>query len=313
VTRYASAALVAALLVATASAFVVTENLKLTRSPVLGTSVTKEFSPVCDCETDRAIIRFRLRKPDRVSVEIVDGGDVVRELVREQPERGRVEVTWDGRGDDGEVVGEGAYRPRVRLVDSRRTITLPNPIRVDTTAPVLSLRSLKPRVFSPDGDHRRDRTIARYRVDEPASAILYVDGDRHTVQRGKRTEGRLDWDGRIGAEPVAPGAYALAFSARDVAGNLARRTRPLTVVVRYVALGRDRVVTVAGGRFAVLVASDAERVEWRLGQRRGDARPGTLRLRAPLLPGRYTLVVSANGFEARAAVFVRAPLTEAVP
>jgi hypothetical protein len=313
VTRYASAALVAALLVATAAAFVVTENLKLTRSPVLGTSVTKEFSPVCDCETDRAIIRFRLRKPDRVSVEIVDGTEVVRELVREQPERGRVEVTWDGRDDAGGIVGEGTYRPRVRLVDGRRTITLPNPMRVDTTAPVLALRSLKPRVFSPDGDHRRDRTIARYRLDEPASAILYVDGDRHTVQRGKRTEGRLDWNGKIGGEPVAQGTYALSFSARDVAGNLARRTRPLTVVVRYVALGRDRVVTVAGGRFAVLVASDAERVEWRLGQRRGAARPGTLRLRAPLRPGRYTLSVSANGYDARAAVFVRVPLAQAVP
>jgi hypothetical protein len=199
------------------------------------------------------------------------------------------------------------------LVDGRRTITLPNPIRVDKTAPDFSLRSLKPRVFSPDADLRRDRTIARYRADEPASAILYVNGVRHTVQRGKRTEGRLDWNGKIGGKAVSQGAYALAYSARDEAGNLARRTRPLTVVVRYVALGRDRITAIAERRFAVLVASDAARVEWRLAARRGTTRPGTLRLRAPQRPGRYTLVVSANRHDDRAVVVVTVPPAATVP
>jgi hypothetical protein len=324
VARYASVALVAALLTATATAFVVTENLKLTPSPILGTRVCagadasrpctdKVFSPVCECETDTAAIRFRLREPDRVSVEIVRGGELVRELIRSQPERGAVEAVWDGRDDEGAVVREGSYLPRVRLLEERKTITLPNPIEVDTTRPVLTLLSLKPRVFSPDGDLRRDRTVARYRSDEPASAILYVDGDRHTVLRGKRTEGRIDWNGRIDGEAVPQGTYRLSFSARDRAGNLARRTRPLPVVVRYVALGRDRVIATAGRRFAVLVSSDAALVDWRLGARSGRARPGTLRLRAPLRPGRYTLVVGANGYDARAAVVVRAPPVAAAP
>ena len=34
---------------------------------------------------------------------------------------------------------------------------LPNPIRVDTTKPVITLVAVKPTVFSPDGDGRRDR------------------------------------------------------------------------------------------------------------------------------------------------------------
>jgi hypothetical protein len=324
VARYASVALVAALLTGTATAFVVTENLKLTPSPIFGTRVcagadasmpctARVFSPVCECETDTASIRFRLREPDRVSVEIVRGGELVRELIRSQPERGEVEAVWDGRDDEGAVVREGSYLPRVRLLEQRKTITLPNPIEVDTTRPVLTLLSLKPRVFSPDGDGRRDRTVARYRSDEPASAILYVDGARHTVQRGKRTEGRIDWNGRIDGEGVPQGTYRLSLSARDLAGNLARRTRPLPVVVRYLALGRDRVVATAGRRFAVFVSSDAALVDWRLGPRRGQARPGTLRLRAPLRPGRYTLVVGANGHDARAAVIVRAPPGAAAP
>jgi hypothetical protein len=81
------------------------------------------------------------------------------------------------------------------------------------------------------------------------------------------------------------------------------------VVARYVVLGRDVVETTAGGRFAVFVSSDAARVEWTLGRRTGTARPGTLRLDAPLVPGRYTLTVTANGYRARAAVLVRRPET----
>ena len=87
----------------------------------------------------------------------------------------------------------------------------------------------------------------------------------------------------------------------------ARARREKKVLIRYVSLGRDRIETVAGARFAVLVLSDAARVEWKLGQRTGTARPGTLKIRAPLQPGRYTLTVSANGFSDRAAVIVRAP------
>ena len=101
--RLAPAALVAALLVATSVAFVVTEKLKLTRNPIVGPRVDKVFSPVCDCATDSAAIRFRLRRPDRVSVEIVDSdGDVIRELARNRPQgRAPVSYVWDGRDGDG--------------------------------------------------------------------------------------------------------------------------------------------------------------------------------------------------------------------
>jgi hypothetical protein len=49
-------------------------------------------------------------------------------------------------------------------------------------------------------------------------------------------------------------------------------------------------------------------VRWTLGRRGGVAAPGTLRIRAPLQKGRYTLTVTANGHAARAAVFVREPV-----
>jgi len=71
------------------------------------------------------------------------------------------------------------------------------------------------------------------------------------------------------------------------------------------ALARERVETTPGGRFAILVLTQARTVDWRLGGRSGTARPGTLRLRAPVAPGRYTLRVEANGHVRHAAVVVR--------
>ncbi len=305
--RYAPAALVAALLVATAVAFAYTEQLKLTPSPILGTQVpTKVFSPVCDCDTAAATIGFRLREADRLEVDVVRDGDVVRHLFRGRATAGEtLGIEWDGRDDAGRVVPEGTYRPRVRLERQRRTIVLPNPIRVDTTPPRVTLTRLRPRVLSPDGDGRAERVLVGYRVSEPARVSLLVDGERAVRKKGRKTEGTIDWFGRRGGEGLPPGPYRLEVEAVDLAGNVGTRTPPRTVVVRYVALGRTRIVTRVGARFAVLVLSDAARVAWKLGARTGSARPGTLRLRAPTQPGRFTLTVTANGRSVRAAVLVR--------
>ena len=301
--------LVTALLVATVGAFVYTEKLKLTRSPIAGTLVDKVFSPVCDCDTDTARITFRLRRSDVLSAEIVGGdGRVVRELVRARPQApGRVFLVWDGRDEAGAVVSEGSYLPRIRLRQQRRTITLPNPIRVDVTSPVIERFAVRPRVISPDGDGRRDAAIARYRLSERGQAALFVDGQREIVKRGTRAEGQIRWTGRLEGVPVSAGRYRLTLGAVDLAGNAAVRSSPALVRVRYVELGRKRIETTPGGRFAVLVVTDAPTVRWRLDGRTGTARPGTLRLTAPEAPGRYPLVVAANGRKARALVIVQEP------
>ena len=306
VARYAPAALVAALLAATALAFVYTEQLKLTLSPILGTRVTKVFSPVCKCDTNVAVIAFRLRTGDSVDVDMVDrSGAVVRHLARhEEHRRGSVAFTWNGRDDAGATVPEGTYKPRVKLERQHRTIVLPNPIRVDTTPPKVTMTHLAPRVFSPDGDSRSDRVVVGYRVDEPARIALFVDGERAVLKKGQKTTGTIDWFGTPGGVPLPRGAYTLRLAATDVAGNAGRPTRPKVVVIRYVALGRKQIAATPGARFAVLVLTDAGRVTWKLGARTGTARPGTLRLRAPLQPGRFTLTVTANGHSARAAVLV---------
>ena len=304
-----TAALVAALLAATTLAFLYTESLKLTPSPIIGTRVpTKVFAPGCNCVTDTATISFRLRNSDNVTVDIVRGKEVVRELYRGRVSGGeRFGTEWDGRDDSGAIVAEGIYRPRVRLAHNHRTIVLPNPIEVDTTPPRVTMTRLAPRVFSPDGDHRGDRVVVGYRIDEPARVSLYVDGVRAVLKKGRKKEGTIDWFGLRDGIPLPRGSYRLRLAATDVAGNDGRPTRQKTVLIRYVALGRRQIEATQGSRFAVLVLSDAARVTWKLGGRTGVTRPGTLRLRAPLQPGRFTLTVTANGRSARAAVFVRSP------
>ena len=144
--RVLSTLLVVLLLGGTAAAFAVTQGLKIEPSPILAPHIDKVFSPVCDCASRDAGIRFKLRKPDRVQLDIVDSnGDVVRELVSgKRLRRGVVTYTWNGRDDQGDFVGEGVYKPRVHLTDQHRTIDLPNEMQVDTTAPRVESSELPP-------------------------------------------------------------------------------------------------------------------------------------------------------------------------
>ena len=81
--------------------------------------------------------------------------------------RGKVTYTWNGRDDQGRFVPEGVYRPRVHLADQHRTIDLPNDMRVDTTAPRITVVSVSAADVSPDGDGRGDRVVVAYKTSEP--------------------------------------------------------------------------------------------------------------------------------------------------
>jgi hypothetical protein len=278
--------------------------LKNEPSPITAPRIAKVFSPACDCETRVAAIQFRLRKPDRVRVQIVDdGGDVVRTLVPgTRLRRGTVRYTWNGRDDEGRFVPQGVYKPRVHLADQHRTIDLPNDMRVDTTPPRIALVSLAPRTFSPNGDGRNDRIRIAYKTSEPAHAMLFVDGERVIYTRRQLQRSSLDWNGKIEGKRVLPGSYRVWLAAEDHAGNVSNG-KVVRVVVRYVQLARDAIQAKARTRFGVRVSAD-RRVHWRLGARRGTAPPGMLVLRAPAEPGRYRLVVSVPGYSDGATVIV---------
>src|SRR2546423_12339208 len=167
--RNAPTILALLLIVATATAFAVTQRLKLEPSPISRTRVSDVFSPVCRCATKAANIDFSQRKADHLRSAIRTGaGDVTVAEGSFAP--GDVRVHWDGRDASGELVPDGVYYPLVELRRAGRTIDLPNPIRVDTIRPSIRLRSVRPRVFRPG----TEKLTVTYTVSEHAHAIPLV-------------------------------------------------------------------------------------------------------------------------------------------
>jgi hypothetical protein len=304
VARILPTLLVLALLGCTAAAFAVTEGLKLERSPIADTNVSKIVAPDSIADST-ASIGFRLRKSDRLTVQIVDAnGDVVRTLARSRAaRRGAQQFSWNGRDDANHVVPDGTYRPRVHLAREHRTILLPNPIRMDATPPLIRLVRIAPQRFSPDGDSRDERIQIRFRTSELARAILYVDGDRRTTKRQYVRAGRLEWGGRA-ASTLSQGRHRVRLRAYDLATNLGPPSRAVTIFVRYVELRPHALRVKTGKRFGFRVLTDAKNYAVHLGGLHARRSGPILILRAPA-PGRYVLRVAANGHQARAVVVVR--------
>jgi hypothetical protein len=307
--RFLSTGLVLGLLVATAAAFAVTENLKLTQSPVTRTRVEKTLSPLCKCDTSAATIKFWLRRPDTLTLSVVDSGrHEVRQIVDGVAAHRRWNTfVWNGRTDSGAVAPDGAYFPRVHLVQAHRTIQLPNRIELDTKAPKVIDAKPSRSVFSPDGDGQSDSIKIRYRLGEPAHAVLYVRGERVVRTRFAPTSGSLTFYGRVNGAVLPAGIYRLRIGAVDPAGNTTGPAKgvPVVVRVRYIALARHRIAPVtAATRFGVRVDTDAKSYSWRLAGRTGRSSAGTLVLRAPAAPGHYRLVVEERGHRDAATVIV---------
>jgi hypothetical protein len=294
-----------ALLGATAAAFAVTNGAKLEPSPILLTKPPAVFSPACNCDTASTSIDFRLRKAERLTVWVTRDGTRVRTLVtaRSFP-RGLVQIPFDGISEEGITLPAGTYRAVVRLGNAHRTVALPYAIPLDLRAPALQAPHRVYKHISPDGDGRKDVFTVRYRLSEPGHAVLLVDGRQAVVTPSAARRGVLRWDGKVDGRVAAPGNHVLRISARDLAGNRAKPFPFAIVQVRYVSLGRDRVLATPGGRFAILALSDAAQVSWRFKGASGVARPGTLRFKAPRKAGVYRLYVSSGGHSDRALVVV---------
>jgi hypothetical protein len=304
--RVLSTAFLVVLLAATAAAFAATEGAKLELSPIYRTQVpVKVFSPGVNV----APIDFRLRKTDHLTVWMNSNGKRVVTIVRGRTYRpGWVRLEFDGISDRGLTLPDGTYVPVVHLGRSHRTIRLPNPIEIDTVPPKITVPHRVYTHISPDGDKHNDVFRVPYTLDGPAHAILSVRGIRVERTRSQETHGVLEWNGKLGGRVVAPGNYVLRASAEDAAGNVSKPFAFAVVTVRFVVLGRTRILARPGGRFAVLVLADAPRVTWLFARARGSVPTGhgrtTLHLRAPRKRGVYRLYVEASGHAAKALVVV---------
>lgn len=295
------------LLVATAAAFVIAEHLKLIKSPLYGTIVSKYVAPGCDCPNRVATVRFRLRHPERVTVTIVNSsGDAVDTIASDArlSAHGRHHYSWDGLTDEGTQAPDGNYSPWITL-NGRKVFRLPNKIVLDTTPPtVIRAKGLKPVLFAGPG-----RSVAiSYTISKRAHAVVYLGSRKIVVGRRTQMHDKIKWPGKVDGVPVPAGRYVLSIGAQDIAGNVTPAAGRLhvTVVVRYIELTPAGITVRSGRGFRVHVETAARRYTWRLGQRHGSHRGRHLHLRAPTTAGTYRLVVAENGHTTTAAVRVRA-------
>ncbi len=203
-------ALAAALLLATATALVLTEAAKIQRPLVTGTQVDKLFAPLCRCAQDVAHLRIRLTRRARVTIEMAtQSGRPVTSFVRDRllgP--GFVTFVWSGRRRPGRPFPDGNYIPQIDFVSLHRLFRLPNPIRIDDRPPTILRVALQA--------GRRLLRI-RYSFDEAAYARLLADGKQVLLTRFAPRTGTLNWPGR---------RTKLALQAIDLAGNRSR-LRPI--------------------------------------------------------------------------------------
>jgi hypothetical protein len=301
--RLLSTGTLVGLLIATAAAFAITERLKLVKSPISATKVlVATFSPA----HGEARIRIKLRHSDRVTVLVLAGSrQPVRTLIADEVlPRGPSVLRWNGRDDLGSDAKQGTYFFEVHFARQRRTILLPNAIRLDTTPPKRPKAKPNRPAFSPDGDHQADTVSIRYSLSEPAHVVAYLGTTRIVRTRSSKQRYHFEWNGKVAFRLLPPGSYRLRVYAVDLAGN---RSAPVEVRVRlrYIALALHRLSAPAGATFHVVVSTDAKRYRWQLGARHGIAHGATLKLRAPASPGTYRLTVTEHGHTDRAVMLVR--------
>jgi hypothetical protein len=306
--RFGPPALVTLLVVATAIAFAVTEHLKLEPVPITSTRVTKQFSPICRCDTSKARIAFSLRRSERVTLLIVGpkGGETRRLIDSEDEPSGPLHVIWDGRDNSGQLAPNGNYHARVHLANERLWIPLPNVIQLDTQPPKLSSISVSPHTISPDGDHNKDALHISYRLNERARILLFVDGKLAETTRNRAARpSRFDWKGVLDGRLLA-GWHFLTLRAMDLVGNESAATAPpIPVRIRILNL-RPKVIRVtAGTTFRLTISTDRNSVRWRFNGQIGPATRSSLVLQAPSTPGRYRAIVRSGPYRASTLVIAR--------
>jgi len=315
----------ALLAAATLAAFFVTQRLK-DSDPVVKRIATPLFiSPNGDKRKDTARVSFELPKADRTTVALVTaGGDERRRLIDDQQlGRGRHAVDWDGRDDDGQVLGDGLYYVRVSLRRQGRAVTGPRPITLDTTRP-------RPRLQS--AQRLRDGSV-RLRYTGPSSpppliTVYRTDGGKaREVARfvGERNENVQVWDGFVGLERLPPGDYAFGVTVQNkalVAGSWPTKLPPTRSTaqprtgVSFTTLDlAPPLEPIRSGTIArVAVGGPSRRFRWKLTRlgsirplRRGRASGHTLAFRVPpdAPTGVYTLALEGAGHRATAPIAVR--------
>lgn len=242
-----------ALVIATVSAFFVTQHLKVTTPLIQGhpapvpDTINPVYGGVCRRRNGKGVpvptsfrrmwVSFYLQnRSDDVDVWIVNrDGDEVRQIannvfMRAQPPQRRW-FSWDGRLANGSVAPAGVYHIKVFLIHQGRYLLISNstaawPVTVETTRPQVRVTGVTPasivsgsRVpvtirYSGSGTLRPRILIERIRNGHAQLVKSYA----ATTRAGQST-----WDGTLpGGRAAPPGTYLVSVLLTDKACTTAR-------------------------------------------------------------------------------------------
>jgi hypothetical protein len=323
----------ALLALATLLAFVVAQQLKQSDPLVNSVFFERYISPNNDKLHDVGRVRFRTKKRDRVTVQVIDhSGSVVRVLADAEPlPAGRHSFYWNGRqpprrsagGEKrrGRPVPDGSYRVRISLRNRGRSFVPSDFFIVDTVPPRIKVNVRGKHIRSIL--RGRDRVVVKFsgtRTDLRAEFSVYrtkngqAAGEPVASFLSRRGSARGGWlqtvgdfsswrtqcrgirrRGRARGAPV--GSYVIVARACDAAGNVGSSSTALPPR-RDTTRGHSG-VTLTGVQIAPLLG----------GARAG--RPVNLRVAAPL--GGYSWKLLGLGGEKIAAGSARGGVLRVKP
>ena len=146
---------------------------------------------------------------------------------------GSLKFTWNGRNDAGAPAPDGAYTATLAACDvAGNCATRSYPVRLDTTAPKVSLAAL-PTPLSPNGDGFADTAVLGWTAPEAASGTMSIWRGSTLMRRwtvSVATAETVAWNGRTASGAlVGDGRYTLRVDVHDAAGNRSATSMPLTV------------------------------------------------------------------------------------
>jgi len=169
------------------------------------------FTPNGDGISDTISLSHRLSENAFIEMAVKKDGTLVRRTSTWSL-KGAGSLTWDGRRDDGKLVGEGAFK--IILTPSDRAGNVGDPAEVKVRVLSSMKRpAAKPSMFYPgDGDELAPSTALKARITRDATVSWIIrDGDGNVVRRGldgssveAPANARFVWDGTDDAGVEVP-------------------------------------------------------------------------------------------------------------
>ncbi|AEJ61379.1 OmpA/MotB domain protein [Spirochaeta thermophila DSM 6578] len=201
-------------------------TLSTEQTPVLLSVNYDIFSPNGDGRRDSLIFYPQIKETSLLrsyTLKVLsEKGEVVRSFTggNRIPEQ----IVWNGRNEKGETVPDGGYTAELTAEFTNGNIASAKVSRfvVDTKAPALTF-TVENRIFSPNGDGKKDACIFRQSSPDSAVWVAHIRDTQGKILREFRWEGTVTdllWDGTDSAgNKVKDGTYTYLLTGRDAAEN----------------------------------------------------------------------------------------------